>query len=103
MTRTAIIVNSRGEAFVGWRSGCSIGVSGCEEYYTIASFTKARTILHPRLTRDNNREFLTYWPYPDSKRLHYTADKPYVFSNRKTAEKAMQRMRGMLGRIAVVD
>ena len=99
--KTAIIVNDRGEAFTGWHSACDISASGMESYRSVASFSKPRTVLHPRLQRQSG-EFISYWPLQGSKRLHYTAGKPYVFVNRRAAEKALRRMH-CFARLAVVD
>lgn len=88
---TAIIVNSRGEVFVGWRSGCTIGVWGGETYYLSAEFQKTETVVR----RDGH-----WWPWGSAGRCYRTIGKPYVFSSKRAAEAALLRMGG-LGRAIV--
>lgn len=88
--QTAIIVNSRGEVFIGWRSGCVIAAWGGETYYLSAEFQKPRTII---------RTANEFWPW-SGRRIYRNIGKPYVFSDRRSAEKALSKM-GALGRAVV--
>jgi hypothetical protein len=89
---TAIIVNDRGEVFTHWASACSIGVSGGETYYSVPNFARTQTIV----AQPNE-----LWPawLVRTQRRHYTINKPYLFSSKKAAERALSRM---WGRLAVV-
>lgn len=91
---TAIIVNDKGGVFARWAMRVSFTVTGAENFYMVPQFAKTETIV---------REPWQFWPscMAQSKRQHYTINKPYVFSSVRSAEKAMQRMYGC-GRKAVV-
>ncbi len=91
---TAIIVNDRGEVFTHWASACSISVSGYETYYSVPQFARPKTIV----IGDND---FTPYSLRNSRRRHYTINKPYLFSTVEAAQKARDRMWGL--RIAVVS
>jgi hypothetical protein len=90
--RTAIIVNDRGEAFVGWFSACDISPSGYESYRSVAVFAR-RTLLkrgtHP-----------LFDGYPPTDRW---VDEPRVYSSARVAARAMKRVsRYHFGQLAIV-
>lgn len=90
---TAIIVNDRGEVFVGWRSACSISGNGWEDYYTVPEFGKpVSTTIGPNDFRMSHQK--------DGDVMHY--NEPYVFSSVRAAKKAMERIYGK-GELAVVS
>lgn len=90
---TAIIVNDRGEVFTHWASACDISASGYETYRSVPQFARPQT-----LTIEDN----DFTPYSlrNSRRRHYTINKPYVFNSAEAAKKAMARM--WSSRLAVV-
>jgi hypothetical protein len=90
---TAIIVNDRGEVFTHWAMRVSFTPAGTELFYMVPQFAKAETLVM------GEDQFAPEWR-TRSKRRHFTINKPYVFSSRETAEKAMRKMRAM--RVAVV-
>ncbi len=93
MTRTAVIVNDRGEAFVRWHSHCSISESGFESYYSVPYFAKERVARY---------EECKIWPADVPRDKPWHLDRPHVFASRQSAERAMGRM-FFGGRLAVVS
>lgn len=85
--KTAIIVNDKGEVFTHWAMRVSFTASGAEDFYMVPQFYKTYTVVFD----ENN-----FWPMSmaNSRRKHYTVNKPYVFSSVRTAERALKRMRG---------
>ncbi len=92
--KTAIIVNSRGEAFTGWVSRCDISPSGFETYRSEPRFAK-----RSRLEAGSHPLFDGYPP------AACWVDEPKVFGDRRAAERALQRMKRHLfiGDLAVVS
>lgn len=92
--RTAIIVNDRGEGFIGWRSHCDVSASGFETYRSEPHFAKrewAEPSAHP----------LFHGYYPPKARW---VNDPVVFSSPRAAARAMARIeRRTLARLAVVS
>jgi len=80
---TAIIVNDRGEAFVGWRSSCSLSENGVEMYSSVPFFAK-ETVLHYEPGHLWDPDVPTDKPV----RLN----RPYVFSSVRAAARAARRM-----------
>lgn len=90
---TAIIVNARGEVFVGWRAAVSISGNGWEDYYTVPEFGIPKSwVIGPNDFR------MTFQKTGDIAHIN----RPYVFSSVRAAKKAMERMRGH-GELAVVS
>ncbi len=93
--RTAVVVNDRGEALVGWAFSVSFDVSGSETYFRVPVFAARRAVVH------GPNDFV---PSGRSAGEPYFVNDPYVFSSEVSAERAVLRMRGrVLGRLAVVS
>lgn len=90
--RTAVIVNDRGEAFVGWRSHVSISVSGFETYYSVPYFAKERVFRHSEGD---------FWPSGVPRDELWRVDSPRVFASEQSARRSMERMM-CGGQLAVV-
>jgi hypothetical protein len=91
--RTAVIVNDRGEAFIGWFSACDISPSGFESYRSVARFGR-RTLL-------KRGEHPLFDGYPPA---DCWVDEPRVFSSARAAARALKRIeRHTLSRLAVVS
>jgi hypothetical protein len=83
ISRTAIIVNSRGEAFVGWRSLCCVEASGFENYSSSPCFeVPVKIELTPKcLIPFGMQVGDRYWVNP-----------PYVFSSTRSALRALDKI-----------
>jgi hypothetical protein len=81
--KTAIIVNSRGEVFVGWRSSCSVEASGFERYFVTPYFDcPLRVVLTPNsLIPLGMQVGDRWWVRP-----------PYVFSSTRSALRALDKI-----------
>lgn len=90
---TAIIVNDRGEAFIGWRSHCSLSESGFETYHSVPFFAKEKVLYY---------EKSSLWPMDAPKDEPWRLNRPYVFASVRSAERAMGRML-CFGELAVVS
>lgn len=78
---TAIIVDSSGEAFVGWFKHCDVSASGFETYRSEPHFAKAEWMAagsHP-----------LFYGYPPTGRV---VNSPKVFASKHSAERAMRRI-----------
>lgn len=91
---TAIIVNDRGEVFTHWASACDVSASGYETYRSVPQFAKPKTIV----ILDND---FTPYSLRNSRRRHYTVNKPYLFNSIEAAQKAVRRMG--FRRVAIVS
>ncbi len=92
-TRTAIIVNDRGEAFIGWFSHCNISASGFESYRSEPHFAKRE-----RMKAGSHPMFYGYPPRDK------WVNEPAVFADERSAARALQRIaRKIFGGVAVVS
>ncbi len=92
-SKTAVIVNSRGEAFVRWHSHCSVSESGYETYYSVPYFAKERVARY---------EECGIWPSDVPKDEPWITDRPHVFASEQSARRAMRRM-SCFAELAVVS
>jgi len=91
--RTAIIVNDRGEVFVGWRSAVSLSESGYETYYSVPCFARVkRVVVEPGHLRPMGTEVGDV----------YYLNSPKVYGSVRAAERAARRIGGFPSRLAVV-
>ena len=81
--REAIVVRRDGAVLTGFCSACRLGVSGGEEYYTVAEFAFPRKhVAQPHELRPHGvQDGETYW-----------VNAPHVYSSRQMAEKARARL-----------
>lgn len=92
-SRTAIIVNERGEGFTGWFSHCDISASGFETYRSEPHFAKRE------LLRARSHPLFDYYPPHDT-----WVNEPKVFADKRSAERALKRIeRRVLGGVVVVS
>ena len=90
--RTAVIVNDRGEAFIGWFSHCDISASGFETYRSEPHFARRE------LLKAGSHPLFSYYPPKDT-----WVSNPRVFADARSAARALKRIeRHTLARLAVV-
>jgi hypothetical protein len=90
--QTAIIVNDRGEVFIGWRMTWSVAVNGWEDYFRVPAFGTPKTITF------KENDLLPMGKKPGDS---MTFNSPYVFSSVRSAERTLKRIHGH-GKLAAV-